>query len=78
LVSKENLQIETASKEAVKNFQFAAFIFNKLSNEIEAMHPSVERPTEFQKNYLNFVNFLLKSANKSLFSLCTNSDLHHF
>ena len=60
MVSKENQQIETASKEAVKNFQFSAFIFDKLLKEIESMHPSVERPTEFHKNYLNFVNFRLK------------------
>lgn len=57
-ISMEN-STETKLKEAIKYFQYSAWIFDNIKNEVLTFMPPKETPYDMSSNYLTYVNMIL-------------------
>ena len=63
-------------KEAVKNFQYAAFIFDKIKQEIPAVVPANEIQPDLSTNFLTYASYLcLANGQILVFEIATKKGL---
>jgi hypothetical protein len=59
---------EIKLKDAIKNFQYAAWIFDNIKNEISNALPPKDIPSDMTPNYLTYVNIFIKQYSATIYA----------